>query len=127
MKKFFKFYFWLIVLLFSTAVWLDVTDGESLIIVDFFDYLFWVLAIIGIFGFCYSKKILNSIFWKLFLPFIILWDIYVIHYEIFNDPEIMSNEYGSSFIVFMVFLFLLISLPGYIVIYLYGYKNPRNT
>lgn len=124
---FFKFYFWLTVLIFPIGLWSDVTDGEPLIIIDYFDYLFWGVAITGVFGYCYSKNILNVTFWRVFLPFIILWDLYVIYYFIIDDPEILLGEYSLGFVVFMVLLYLLLTLPEYIAIHLYGHKRNKST
>lgn len=102
-------------------------DGEPLEAIDYFDYIFWSLALTGVFGYSFSKKILSISFWKFFLPFIVTWDFYILYDVIIDDPEILSDEYGIWFVMFISISYFLFMLPEYIAIYLYGYKNTKNT
>lgn len=101
-----------------TSLWFNITDEEPLEAIDYFDYIFWSLALAGVFGYSFSKNILNNNFWKLFLPFIVVWDFYIIDYVIIRDPEILSEEYGVGFIIFTAIFYFLFKFPEYIGIYL---------
>lgn len=127
LKKAIKVYFWIMAVSFPILLWNDVTDGEPLREIDYLDYIFWAVALAGVFGYCYSKSILNVKFWKLFLPFIVIWDAFFITEKFLNDSEILTEEFGIEFIAFAVLLYLLIVLPQYVAIYYYSYKHNTYT
>jgi len=118
-KKFLKVYLWSMALLFLGTFWLELTDDEPSDIVDYLDYVFWLTALLGVFGYCYCKKIFANAFWKLYLPFIVIWDSFVIFRVICSDAELQKPELLAVFMV----VYIIVLLPEYVVIYLYGYKN----
>ena len=71
-------------ILFPIVMIFEVTDGEPSDILDYLDYLFWATALLGVFGYCYEKKIASKIFWKVYLPAIIIWDIFIRPVKCYN-------------------------------------------
>jgi len=104
------------VVLFPIEFWLGLSEKGFIDVLDFFDYLFWAIALMGVFGYCYSKVILKNKFWQMFLPFIIIWDVFIAYYEISSDPRFHESLALTFFIIF----YLVFLLPQYIGIYLYG-------
>lgn len=120
-KTFIKIYFWIIVLLLLAVAYLDAAGDEVLGIVDYLDYGFSLFWLIGVYGYGYDKTFLTIPFWKIYLPFIIIWDAYATQLE-FGD-DFLSQE--PVILLIFAILFLVISLPGYIALYLYGYQVKR--
>ncbi len=107
--------------LFPIVFWFELTDDEFSEALDYFDYLFWLIALIGVFGYCYGKRILTKKFWQIFLPFIIIWDLFIAFYEIDLEPELQEPILLSIVII----IYFVILLPEYIGLYLYSYKNQK--
>ena len=122
-RIFLKIYLVLIVFLFPFTLWMEATDDQASRITDVLDYVFWLIAIIGVVGYSYQKTILSASFWKKYLPFVIGWDAFIVYYEVTSDPELFTDEFGLGFVVAIVLIGFLILLPQYIAIYLYGYKT----
>lgn len=120
--KFFKFYLWLMVLLCPIVIWSEITDNEVSDIIDYMDYVFWLIALLGIFGYCYGKKIFTEQFWKAYLPFLIIWDLFVGFRDIRSDPEFQE----PILFCIVIILYLIFILPEYVGLYLYSYKNKQD-
>ncbi len=83
------------------------------------DYIFTLLGWFGVFGYVYGKTLFSRKFWQVFLPFIVVWDIFI-----------ASREFTARTDVDDVFLLLgysaigiLMVLPEYVGLYLYGYRE----
>jgi len=120
---FLKIYLWLMVISIPVLLTFEITDTETLEIMDFLDYFFWAIALVGVFGYCYGKKLLTQKFWKTYLPFVVIWDLFISYTEIHNDPEFSDPILLSVVII----LGLIIILPEYIGLYQYGYKTNEST
>jgi uncharacterized membrane protein YbhN (UPF0104 family) len=118
-NKFLKIYLWVMLILWPIALAFEITGGELSDIIDYLDYILWGTALLGVFGYCYDKKILSNFFWKAYLPFIVIWDFFIGYRYIKNEPEIS----GAIHICFLIIIALIIILPEYIGLYLYGYKE----
>lgn len=121
-KKFIKYYLWIGIVLLPACIVFELIDDESFGIVDFLDYAFCVVAIVGMWGFSYGKDILVQQFWKVFSIFIIAWDVFVAFDTISSDPE----YHKPFFIVFFLIVYLIIVLPEYVSLYLYGFKRKES-
>lgn len=106
-------------ILFPIAIWLEITDEMPSTIIDFLDYVFWFVALTGVFGYCYNKRIITKQFWQIYLPVIVVWDIFVASYEAASEPDLQDPIILSVFIP----IYLALILPEYFGLYLYGYKN----
>ncbi len=104
-----KIYFWLLSLLLFAAYVIIAIDG--LTVFDVMDIPISIIALIGLYGFAFKKKIFVKEFWKLWAFVIVLWDI---SYNFFlaTYPDV------SKFETAMV---LLILLPEYVALSLYAY------
>ena len=106
------------VILFPIILAFEITDDEPSDILDFMDYIFWLITLFGVLGYCYKINILTKTFWKSYLPFMIIWDLFIVFRDVLSDPELQD----PYFYIFLVVFGLLFIFPGYIGVYLYGYK-----
>lgn len=97
---------------------LNYGDEEPSRLIDYLDSLFWIVSILGVFGYAFQKEILNVKFWKVFLPFIVVWDIFIIIDTLDGILEISE----PMLIIGIVIMYAGILIPQYIGLYLYGYK-----
>jgi len=122
-KKFMKYYLLLMSLLFPAVLYFEFADAEVSDIFDYMDYIFWFTALVGIYGYCYNKNIFTKQVWKIYLPFLIIWDLFIFSKEIYSDPDLL--EPLLFFICVVVYMFFL--LPEYVGLYFYGYTNTIET
>lgn len=120
MRNFFKFYFCLLIIFYLVAIVLTIGDEEPISYFDGFDLIVGLVTMVGIFGYAYSKKILNAFFWKCYLPLIVIWDGYNLYDLIVSDSDLLTEDFGIWFLVFMSFIFVVLLVPSYVAIYLYG-------
>lgn len=113
-----KIYFWIIIVLMSLSYFDTFMLGMS--IADIFDIPITLISTIAFFGYVYKKPFLNSLFWKRWFYIMITWDVFygvlILDYSEFSNISI-SEAFA------MVMIGLVLILPLYIAIYLYGYKS----
>ncbi len=97
----------------------EITDGEPSDILDYLDYILCSTALLGVFGYCYEKKIGSKKFWKAYLPALIIWDFFIGYRDIKNDPDLSE----PILLCLIIIVCLIIILPEYIGLYLYGYRE----
>ena len=114
-KLFFKIYLALII---SFHLLMEFKDHEPFETIDYFDYPLVFIALLGVFGYAFGKKILFAKFWQIYLFLIILWDLYRNFYDF--DYSSMRSSFE---LLLMLSLYVLIYTPVYIAIYLYGHEN----
>ena len=100
------------------AIWLP--EEMELEIVDYIDISFALFALIGVFGFAFKIVVLNQNVWKVYLPFIILWDI---GYSALRDEWIWGEELMYEIIA--LGLMALILIPQYVAIFRYGFRSKQ--
>ena len=115
-KLFFKIY--LVFIIFFNLI-LEFKGYESFTTIDYFNYSFWVIALLAIYAYTFNKKILFTKFWQIYLFFIIIWDVFVNFYDFDFDFSYINEPIK----LFLVLLFFSIQLPTYIAIYLYGHLD----
>jgi hypothetical protein len=86
------------------------------------DYIFTLLAWCGVFGYAYDRTLFSRRFWQVYLPFIVCWDIFGVYRYITASGDsadvLFAVGYGA--------LIILIVVPEYIGLYLYGFRErPR--
>ncbi len=85
------------------------------------DFIIYILATIGLFGFCWSKKIFTKNFWKILLPICIIWNIFY-QYFIPLMPEVAKLSPKIPRVVLATIIWIPY-IPLVIALYLYGFKN----
>lgn len=88
-------------------------------VVDIVDIIFMFITLLGLYGFIYKHKILIKELWRLWLPFIVLWDIYLSAHGYIEEPIDIS----PSNIIWAAFAYVLLFVPGYVGLYIYGYRS----
>jgi hypothetical protein len=98
---------------------------EKVTLLNILDVPISLIALIGLFGFSYKKKITNQRFWQVFIFILICWDILL---------EYLRGEFSFTSItdIVMLLIVLLITLPEYIALYKYAFSkrihwDPSNT
>lgn len=107
------------IIIFPLILIFEITDSKPSGILDYLDYMFWATALLGVFGYCYEKKIANKKFWKVYLPVVVIWDLFIGNRDIQNYPELS----GTIYLFFATIIIFIIILPEYIGLYLYGYRE----
>jgi len=115
-----KVYFW-----FLTVVVLALLGGsimQGVTAIKIVDIPISLVALAGVFGFAYQKSVLTGVFWKAWLPVVILWDIFA---NFVWDGRAQMEGLGLLDIIVVVAFFYLLFLPGYIALYQYGFRSER--
>lgn len=112
---FWKIYFWFIVVILFLG---NITDLDSFGgIWDFVDLIVSIGGLMGLFLYAYKKRLFNAVFWKIYLPVCVIWDLC---FNIVIYPSTSGQPFEP--IEFIGFFFL---IPVYISIYLYAFKFLR--
>lgn len=77
------------------------------------DFIITIIALMGLFGLAWEKKIFISIFWKIFLAIFILWQIYL---DVLNPEQI---DTGLKWLI----IALIILIPFPIALFIYAFKR----
>lgn len=119
-KKFWwKLYLWLMVALVIGAALSEPYSEESLEAPDIIDYGTWLFSLVGVFGFAYSRAFLRRRLWQAWLPIVVVLDVGLLVKQYAED----TTELDPQFIVFLVVFFVIIVVPQYVALYLYGYGS----
>lgn len=89
------------------------------------DLIAMILALIGLFGFAWQRKISHPLFWKIFSLIYLIWNIY---FEfVFQIPSYSSSPRYGNFSIFMEHVLAQVKIvPLIIALYLYKPKDaPR--
>ncbi len=94
--------------------------SDKPILLDFIDLPFTIVGLLGLFGYVFKIRILNSMFWKISLFIIVVWDSFLF----FQYPrQGMPDDTNIFITVGAAFFIILLILPAYTALYLYGYKS----
>jgi hypothetical protein len=118
MNTFWKIYFWVLAITLSLyhygmgfhRIW------------EILDFLVDSIFVLAVFGFCWEKAIFKKIFWKCFLPVFILW-VAISSCFIPELPNLSEIKLPNGMKTFDLFFSLTITILGFIVLYLYGYRS----
>ncbi|MEJ2404369.1 MAG: hypothetical protein P8171_08795 [Candidatus Thiodiazotropha sp.] len=86
---------------------------------DIVDIMFMFVTLVGLYGFIYRRKILIKELWRLWLPFIVFWDIYLSAHGYVEEP--IDLTYSN--LVWAVCAYVFLFVPGYVGLYIYGYRE----
>jgi len=118
LRTFLIVYLWVIVILMVVFSIIDILDQEQASWIESVDYLVTAFALFGVFSYCYGNSLVSKRIWRIFLPVLIVWDIYVVVNIFREEPVVFSNEYGIAFLAFFGLALILILVPCYLAIYL---------
>ena len=68
-----KVYLWLMALLFVVALGFEIAEPADAPLIDAIDYLSWGFSLIGVFGYAYSRAVINQRIWRIWLPILVVW------------------------------------------------------
>lgn len=119
-RKFWKFFFWLLLVLEIVSIGMMIDDQESWveILVDVFIYTFVLTAL---FGYAYRKRILARTVWRLTIPIALIYDIHSLVTLDFEDIESTTELLVLSSITFAVMAPLVFA--QYLGLFKYAYRS----
>lgn len=122
-KTFLKIYFFLLLGFLGAFFVPSILEYESTTLIDYIEYFFEFVFLLGVFGYAFEKKIFVNKLWQIFLPLVIAWNIFfLIH---ITDLNLIAHSTFNFFGFSLIYFILL--LPGYIALYLYGHHNEKTS
>ncbi|MEK9629607.1 MAG: hypothetical protein VW455_11380 [Nitrospinota bacterium] len=121
-KSNWRIYFW-----FSAIYFLLVLVGVLISpseLLQYFNILFYLIGMFGLWGFTYNRSIIFNSFWKIYLFPLILWDtwIWIIDYPEFYESMIHLTSFDRA----VIYLFLiLLQFPLYFALFMYAFRSPN--
>ena len=100
-KTFWKIYFWfLLIAIIPTYLW----QGFSRIW-EVIDVILMLVAMLGLFAFCWQKKWFSSMFWKTFFYGYIIWNIFqqYIYHSYRKIQDLQTHPQKSKYVQFRAF------------------------
>ena len=119
---FWKIYFFIFVGLTSLEF---ISESIETTIWDIVNIPIMIIAIIGLYGYVFSKNFYKQYFWLCFFVFLIIWDaMYFIVVGIPPDPELteMENKYIDLFAIILTYILM---TPAYIGLLFYGLPSNK--
>jgi len=114
--KLWRFYFWLSIAITAYAVWHVIVMPA---LMDIIGLTVSGFALVGLYGFCFNRKIGARNLWKVvFLTYLFEDVIYCL-----IRMHARSAYIGLSLLVIVYGMTFLLNLPSYIAMYLYAFKR----
>lgn len=88
---------------------------------EFIDIVLLALALTGLYGYAWEKRIFSQGYWKAFFFIMIIWNI-IYHYFIIPPAKVTQSLQGQS-PQSAATIGLIIFIPLFIAIYNYGYRR----
>jgi hypothetical protein len=112
----------IIVLWDSVALY---TDSLLITVNDYLNIVASLVSITGLFGYAFKKRIFRQDFWVYWFLVLVFWDlIYNLSLSyIINTPEYLDGLHNLYFFWVTILLPIIIRIPLYISIFLYGYRS----
>ena len=118
LRQFLKVYFFFICVLILTFTFADVDDGSPNELLDYIDWIFTLITLSGVFAYCFLKPFLTPKFWQVYLPVLIVWDLFFMSKTFIDDPNLLSEELSFGALIVLILSVICLLLPGYIALYL---------
>ena len=115
-----KYYFYFLVALTALG-FIEFLINEAAGIAEAIYYPLSIIAIIGLYGYIFNKKILHRSFWLYFLA---IYLAATIAYFFVTDIDMSAGLTPEEYIYVNIFSWV-ISMPGYIGILLYGLPSNK--
>lgn len=119
-KTFLKIYFFLLLGFLGSFLVPSILDYDTNTSIDYIEYFFEFVFLLGVFGYAFEKKIFVNKLWQIFLPLVIVWNIFFLIY--ITDLNLTTLKFFGFSLIYFIFL-----LPGYIALYLYGHHNEKTS
>ena len=84
---------------------------------SYVDFLVSAVAVTGLYGFCFRKRIARRSFWKVIFPTIVIWDIYISGVADWTDWE------GFREFIPGIAISLALGFPLYLAVYRYAFRE----
>ena len=84
---------------------------------DYVDLAVSSTALVGLFGYCYQKRVATRNFWKILFPVMFASDTFQILSDDWTGPEELKT------LMIGIAVMLVVVFPLYIAIYRYGFKD----
>ena len=115
-KIWWKLYVWLVTVLIYLSIAYDLYSVGIYVLNRTAELAVVIFSIVGLFGFAYDQSIFRRLIWQLWLPFIVFWDVWG-WYEFYS---VQSTKLDA---ILDLLPYVLLSIPEYIALYLYGYRS----
>jgi len=116
-KTLWKIYFWLLLI---TTVPTYLWQGFSRIW-EVIDAIAMLVAMLGLLAFCWQKRLLSVIFWRIFFIIYIIWNIF--QQYILPWPQTVQEAMGDLSQSVAATINIITFIPLMIALYLYAFKN----
>lgn len=116
--RFWKIYFWFI-LIFSAVAYLAQGSPSAWELIDLISF---GVAIIGLFGFCWQKKLLGELFWRVFPVAFLVWNVFYQYFlpRLQDPPDLVELPQPI-----VATIELIPFVPLIVALYLYGFKRTQ--
>jgi hypothetical protein len=118
MRIFWKVYFWIFAFIVVSGYTAMLSENTT--IYHYFDMLFSILGLVGLWCYAYGKGLLHPGVWRLFFCLFFFWNVINIIY----GPFYACNELvGQKEQLHAKLIPIAISLPAYFALFLYGFRS----
>ena len=114
-----KIFFWLFTPLMLITIF-GILFIENLNALDYIDVFIFLLTLLGLYGYAFSKKIATRAVWKVVFYTFIIWSVF---YEAISPFILNIPQYGVAAEIDMWLLLNIIYLPLFISLYFYSFKS----
>ena len=132
MRKILIIYFYLIIILSAIEYIMRAYLSFRIAGIPYFSIPNWIdlfvtsFSLVGLYGYLYKKTVIANLFWRIFLIALVVYFFWSIFVEIKVHDKLMAItpkiKLGlEDWIVFSIDI--MIFLPAYICIYLYGFRS----
>jgi hypothetical protein len=118
-KRGWRVYFWLVTVLFGVLLVAEFIEPGDDTVADAVDSATWGFSLIGVFGFAYSRAILSQRLWQIWLPIVVVKDLFILSRQ-FSTGHI---ELETATFAFIAVISVIVFIPEYIALYRYGYQS----
>jgi len=113
-----KIYAWFLAIVLAAAYGAIIWEGLE--VRDAIDIPISLIAVIGVFGYAYKRRIVSEDLWRVWFFVIIGWDIFnSLVLEDFTE----FDEFTAIEISIGIIFVLILIIPEYIALFLYGFKS----
>jgi len=114
-----KIYFWIVSVLLLLSFVIAIVVENKFSVLFAVDISLGLIAIAGMYGYVYQTRILKQKFWKLYFPFMIVWEL--LYSIVYNTCINYSGSINLRYIAGMSFAYLLV-MPMFLSLYRYSYS-----
>jgi hypothetical protein len=126
-KKGWKIFFWVMVtlqLLLMVSTFIDPIEDKDPI-ENFIDFVIYPITILGIFGFAYSKSLISSSYWKIWIVIALVTDSYSF-FSVFATETVDASGLELYLYIGTILAILVpILVLQYFCLYNYAFKSPE--